>query len=59
MPTMKSDKTHVTTSKFLSLVLHDQPGVVEMQLDDEGGLAIDELIVNANQRGHALTLGSV
>lgn len=56
---MKTDKTLVTTSKFLSLVLHHQSEVVRMQLDDEGWLAIEELIVNAKQRGHALTLGSV
>ena len=27
-----------------------------MRLEDEGWLAIDELIANANQRGHDLTL---
>jgi len=53
---MKTDKTLVTTSKFLSLVLRHQPDVVGMKLDDEGWLAIDDLIVNATQRGHALTL---
>lgn len=53
---MKSDKTLQTTSKFLSLVLRHQPEVIGMQLDEEGWLAIDELIVNANQRGRALTL---
>ena len=53
---MNKDKTLVTTSKFLSLVLRHQPEIIGMTLDDEGWLAIDELIVNANQRGHALTL---
>jgi len=53
---MNKDKTLVATSKFLSLVLRHQPEVIGMTLDDEGWLAIDELIVNANQRGHDLTL---
>jgi putative RNA 2'-phosphotransferase len=53
---MKSDKTFQTTRKFLSLVLRHRPEVIGMQLDDEGWLEIDELVVNANHRGHALTL---
>jgi putative RNA 2'-phosphotransferase len=53
---MKADQTLVTTSKFLSLLLRHQPEVIVMTLDEEGWLAIDELIVNANQRGHTLTL---
>ena len=53
---MKTDKTLVTISKFLSLVLRHQPEVIGMTLDEEGWLAIDELIANANQRGHTLTL---
>ncbi len=50
---MKADKNLVTTSKFLSLVLRHQPEVGGMTLDEEGWLTIDELIANANQRGHA------
>lgn len=53
---MKVDKTLVTTSKFLSLVLRHQPEIIAMTLDEEGWLDIAELIANANQRGHALTL---
>jgi len=53
---MKTEKEIISTSKFLSLVLRHQPEVIGMELDDEGWLAIDDLIVNANQRGHALTL---
>jgi putative RNA 2'-phosphotransferase len=53
---MKTDKEIISTSKFLSLVLRHQPEVIGMKLDDEGWLAIDVLIANVNQHGHALTL---
>lgn len=53
---MKANDTLFTTSKFLSLVLRHRPEVIGMTLDEEGWLAIDDLIANANQRGHALTL---
>ena len=53
---MNADKEINSTSKFLSLVLRHEPEVIGMKLDDEGWLPIDELIANANQRGHTLTL---
>ena len=53
---MNADKSLVSTSKFLSLVLRHQPEVIGMKLDDEGWLDIDELIDNANQRGNQISL---
>lgn len=53
---MKTDKTLIKTSKFLSLILRHQPEVVGMQLDEAGWLDINELIANANARGKKLTL---
>lgn len=43
-------------SKFLSLVLRHQPEVIGMQLDSEGWLTIGELVGNANERGHEISL---
>ncbi|WP_404305633.1 RNA 2'-phosphotransferase [Neorhodopirellula lusitana] len=56
---MKTDNNLVSTSKFLSLVLRHRPEVVGLQLDDEGWLDINQLIVNANERGKDLTLESL
>ncbi|MEL6896720.1 MAG: RNA 2'-phosphotransferase [Planctomycetota bacterium] len=53
---MKTDKSLVSTSKFLSLVLRHQPDVVGMKLDDGGWLDIAQLIEAANQRGTRLSL---
>jgi len=53
---MKSDKTLIRTSKFLSLVLRHQPEAIGMTLDEEGWLEINELIANANVRGKKLSL---
>ncbi len=53
---MKTDRTLISTSKFLSLVLRHQPEVVGMILDDEGWMDINDLIANANKRGKKLTL---
>lgn len=53
---MKTDKTLVSTSKFLSLVLRHQPEVVGMELDEEGWLDIAQLIDAANQHGKRLSL---
>ncbi|KAA1258179.1 RNA 2'-phosphotransferase [Rubripirellula obstinata] len=50
------DKSLVSTSKFLSLVLRHQPEVVGMQLDEEGWLEINALIDAANQHGKQLSL---
>ncbi|GAA5511049.1 RNA 2'-phosphotransferase [Novipirellula caenicola] len=53
---MKTDKSLVTISKFLSLVLRHQPEIVGMTLDEEGWLDIHELISAANARGTPLSL---
>ena len=50
------DKSLVSTSKFLSLVLRHQPEVVGMELDEEGWLEINALIDAANQHGKQLSL---
>lgn len=50
------DKSLVSTSKFLSLVLRHQPEVVGMTLDEEGWLEINALIDAANQHGKRLSL---
>ncbi|WP_164103530.1 RNA 2'-phosphotransferase [Candidatus Laterigemmans baculatus] len=50
------NKSLVSTSKFLSLVLRHKPEVIGMQLDPEGWLEIDVLLAKANQHGHSLTL---
>lgn len=49
-------KTRIQQSKFLSLVLRHKPEEIGMQLDPEGWLDIQELIENANARGHNLSL---
>lgn len=51
-----SSKVLTSTSKFLSLVLRHKPDVIGLQLDAEGWLPIDELIVSANHNGKPLTL---
>lgn len=53
---MNTDKTHIRTSKFLSLVLRHQPEAIGMTLDEEGWLDINDLIANANVRGKKLSL---
>ena len=53
---MKSKDKLVSTSKFLSLVLRHRPEVIGAKLDPEGWLCIDELIVQANAHGKAITL---
>ena len=56
MNLMTNNKSLVSISKFLSLVLRHQPEVVGMRLSDEGWLEINELIANANERGNKLSL---
>ncbi len=55
---MTTDKTLVSTSKFLSSVLRHQPEVIGMTLDAEGWLDINALITAANELGTKLTLES-
>ena len=53
---MKTVKSIVSTSKFLSLVLRHQPEVIGMTLDAEGWLDINALIAAANDHGTTMTL---
>ncbi|TWU18631.1 RNA 2'-phosphotransferase [Allorhodopirellula heiligendammensis] len=53
---MKTDKSLVSTSKFLSLILRHQPEVVGLKLDDEGWLDIAQVVDAANQHGKQLSL---
>ena len=50
------DKSLVSTSKLLSLVLRHRPETIGVALDAEGWLDIDVLIAAANQHGRRLTL---
>jgi putative RNA 2'-phosphotransferase len=45
----------VKTSKFLSLVLRHQPGMIGIQLDESGWVSVDELLRASNRHGVALT----
>lgn len=40
-----------SVSKFLSLVLRHDPGVIGVELDSEGWLSVDALVKNANAQG--------
>lgn len=53
------DKSLITTSKFLSLVLRHRPETIGVELDAEGWLDIERLINAANEYGHALSLEAV
>lgn len=49
-------KAHlVKTSKFLSLVLRHQPEAIGLQLDDQGWVAVDELLRCSQQGPYPLT----
>ncbi|WP_226468907.1 RNA 2'-phosphotransferase [Luteimonas panaciterrae] len=45
----------ISTSKFLSLILRHEPEAIGLMLDGQGWAQIDELILLANARGHALS----
>lgn len=45
-----------SSSKFLSLILRHQPEKIGVRLDEQGWIAIDRLIENANRHGKQLTL---
>jgi putative RNA 2'-phosphotransferase len=48
---MISDKQLTHISKFLSLVLRHQPGIINIQLDQNGWTDVNELIEKANKHG--------
>lgn len=41
-------------SKMMSLILRHNPGVINAQLDDNGWLAVEELINGMNAKGHPI-----
>lgn len=45
----------VSTSKFMSLVLRHNPGLIGLKLDAAGWVAVDELVIQAQAGGHRLT----
>lgn len=45
----------VSTSKFLSLVLRHQPGLIGLQLDEAGWTSVDELLDKCAAHGKALS----
>ena len=47
-------KKSTDTSKFLSYVLRHEPEAIDLSLDKEGWAVIDELILRAGNKGHAL-----
>lgn len=47
-------KKSTDTSKFLSYVLRHEPESIELTLDKEGWAVIDDLILRAGNKGHAL-----
>lgn len=50
------NRSHIATSKFLSLILRHRPETIGVQLDEQGWLEIDVLIEAANRRGKRLSL---
>jgi putative RNA 2'-phosphotransferase len=46
---------HVSTSKFLSLVLRHQPGLIGLELDEAGWTLVNELLAKCAAAGHALS----
>ena len=54
---MPSDLTRI--SKFLSLVLRHEPGVIGVSLDASGWADGDDLVRRANEHGTAITRGLV
>ena len=53
---MISEKETTGLSKFLSLVLRHQPEVINIKLDEQGWVAVDELLLKAAAHGKAITL---
>lgn len=53
------DRTLVSTSKYLSLILRHRPELIGISLDSEGWVDIDSLIAAANEHGKNLTLALI
>ena len=49
MKSGKSDKRMRNTSKFISLILRHNPGVIRIQLDEHGWANVDDLIIGVNK----------
>lgn len=49
------DKRYTSISKFLSLVLRHRPEVMGVELDEQGWVAIDELLAACTAHGRALS----
>ena len=47
---------HKSISKFLSLVLRHRPEVLELEMDEAGWVAVDELIAKAQAHGKSLNV---
>ena len=45
----------IKTSKFLSLVLHHQPGMIGIELDDSGWTDVDQLLAAMARHGRTVT----
>jgi putative RNA 2'-phosphotransferase len=52
---MIREKENTNISKFLSLVLRHQPELIGIELDEQGWVAVDELLKKANAAGNAIT----
>lgn len=53
---MLTEKEATKISKFLSLVLRHQPETINIELDKNGWVAVDELILKSNKKGLFLTV---
>ncbi len=56
---MKEKEELIRDSKFLSRVLRHAPEAIGLHLDSEGWASVDALIVQANQRGRALSRATI
>ena len=48
---MLAEKEAKKISKFLSLVLRHQPETIDIELDKNGWVSVDELILKSNKKG--------
>lgn len=53
---MLTEKETTSLSKFLSLVLRHQPELIGIKLDEQGWVAVDELLQKAGAHGKAITI---
>ncbi|MBX3131291.1 MAG: RNA 2'-phosphotransferase [Polyangiaceae bacterium] len=52
-------RKQTATSKFLSLVLRHEPGLIGLALDADGWVDVDELLARCNAHGRALSRESL